>query len=37
MTPKDRKLRDLAEKQLAARRAGAEARRLEAELKEDLR
>jgi hypothetical protein len=36
MTPKDRKLRDLAEKHLTARRAGAEARRLEAELKEDL-
>jgi hypothetical protein len=36
MSPKDRKLRDLAEKQMLARRTAAEARRLESELKEVL-
>ena len=36
MTPKDKKLRDLAEKKLRIQRATAEARRLETELKEEI-
>ncbi|MDR1946621.1 MAG: hypothetical protein LBQ51_05585 [Desulfovibrio sp.] len=36
MTPKDKKLRDLAEKKLTIQRAAAEARRLETQLKEEL-
>ena len=37
MTPRDKKLRDLAEKKLHIQRTAAEARRLEADLKEELR
>jgi hypothetical protein len=36
MTPKDKKLRDLAETKLHIQRAAAKARRLETELKEEL-
>jgi hypothetical protein len=37
MTPKDKKLRDFAEKKITLQRVAAEARRLESQLKEDLR
>ena len=36
MTPKDKKLRDLAEKKITLQRVAAEARRLESQLKEEM-